>query len=240
MIKFIICEDNISTLERTGQTITKSMMKYDMDYKVYKFTGYTNELKELINEEGNIKVYILDVEMPGTSGLEIASEIREIDDDSYLVFVTSHPECKDDIFYSRLEIVDYISKQNRYQERIGRTIEHIMTKIYRNKYLKISYNHTYGRILLKEINYIEKLPVQNKCAIHLTNGKEKYATSTLTKLEEDLKPLFFKTHKSCLINLSNIKYIEYNKYTVYFKNGDSTCLMTPSARKELKEYARIL
>ena len=69
MIKFIICEDNISTLERTGQTITKSMMKYDMDYKVYKFTGYTNELKELINEEGNIKVYILDVEMPGTSGL---------------------------------------------------------------------------------------------------------------------------------------------------------------------------
>ena len=220
MIKFIICEDNISTLERTGQTITKSMMKYDMDYKVYKFTGYTNELKELINEEGNIKVYILDVEMPGTSGLEIASEIREIDDDSYLVFVTSHPECKDDIFYSRLEIVDYISKQNRYQERIGRTIEHIMTKIYRNKYLK--------------------LPVQNKCAIHLTNGKEKYATSTLTKLEEELKPLFFKTHKSCLINLSNIKYIEYNKYTVYFKNGDSTCLMTPSARKELKEYARIL
>lgn len=47
MIKFIICEDNISTLERTGQTITKSMMKYDMDYKVYKFTGYTNELKKI-------------------------------------------------------------------------------------------------------------------------------------------------------------------------------------------------
>ncbi len=239
MIKFIVCEDNVNTLERTGQTITKTMMKYDTDYKVYKFTGYNEKLKELITEEGNIKVYILDIEMEGKTGLEIASEIREIDDDSYLVFVTSHPECKDDIFYSRLEIVDYISKHNRYQERIGETVEHIMTKIYRKKYLRFSYNHTYSRVPLKEINYIEKLPIQSKCAIHLTNGKEKYASSTLIKLEEGLEPLFFRTHKSCIINLSNVKYIEYNKNTIYFKNGDSTSLMTPHARRELKEYARI-
>ena len=32
-------------------------------------------------------------------GLEIASEIREIDDKSYIIFVTSHPECKNDIFF---------------------------------------------------------------------------------------------------------------------------------------------
>lgn len=36
MIKFIICEDNLDTLERTSQTVTKSMMKYDIEYK------YTN------------------------------------------------------------------------------------------------------------------------------------------------------------------------------------------------------
>ena len=44
MIKFIICEDNLDTLERTSQTVTKSMMKYDIEYKVYKFPKYTNEL----------------------------------------------------------------------------------------------------------------------------------------------------------------------------------------------------
>ena len=46
MIKFIICEDNLDTLERTSQTVTKSMMKYDIEYKVYKFPKYTNELKK--------------------------------------------------------------------------------------------------------------------------------------------------------------------------------------------------
>lgn len=92
MIKFIICEDNLDTLERTSQTVTKSMMKYDMEYKVYKFPKYTNELKKLINENGDVKIYILDVELPGISGLEIASEIREDDDDSIIIFATAHPD----------------------------------------------------------------------------------------------------------------------------------------------------
>ena len=229
MIKFIICEDNLDTLERTSQTVTKSMMKYDMEYKVYKFPKYTNELKKLINENGDVKIYILDVELPGISGLEIASEIREDDDDSIIIFA-------DDIFYSRLSAIDYIPKQQRYQERLQDTIKHIMTKIYRNKCLVYSFNHVYNRLLLKEIDYVEKSPEQNKCIIHLTNGKEKYIVSSLTKLEEEFKPLFFKTHKSCIVNLSNIKYIEFSKYIIHFKSGKSTDLLTISARKELKEY----
>lgn len=240
MIKFIICEDNVSTLETLGQTVTKSMMKYNMEYKVYKFTGYNKQLKELINEEENIKVYILDIEMSVVSGLEIASEVREMDDDSNIIFVTSHPECKDDIFYSRLKATDYISKKNRCQERLSKTIEHVMTKLYRKKYLSFSYNHVYNRLLLGEINYIEKFPTQNKCIIHLTNGSQKYIKETLTKLDEELQPLFLRTHKSCLINLSNIKYIEYNNHTVYFKSGDNTDLLTPNSKKELKSYVRVL
>ena len=111
-----------------------------------------------------------------------------------------------------------------------------MTKIYRNKCLVYSFNHVYNRLLLKEIDYVEKSSEQNKCIIHLTNGKEKYIVSSLTKLEEEFKPLFFKTHKSCIVNLSNIKYIEFSKYIIHFKSGKSTDLLTISARKELKEY----
>lgn len=236
MIKFIICEDKLDTLERTSQTVTKSMMKYDMEYKVYKFQKYTNELNKLINETGDIKIYILDVELPGISGLEIASEIREDDDESIIIFATAHPDYQDDIFYSRLSAIDYIPKQQLYQERLQNTIEYVMNKIYRNKCLAYSFNRVYNRILLKEINYIEKSPEQNKCIIHLTSGKEKYIVSSLTKLEEEFRPLFFKTHKSCIVNLSNIKYIEYSKYIIHFKNGESTDLLTIAARKELKEY----
>ena len=152
MLKFIICEDNKEALEIANRAVTKAMMDYDVEYKVLKFTKYDSKLKEEIRDELNTKIYILDLELPIVSGLEIASEIRNTDDDSMILFVTAHPECKNDIFYSRLEAIDYISKYYRYEERIEETINYIMTKKYRTKTFSYTYNHVYNN-LLYNMNY---------------------------------------------------------------------------------------
>lgn len=238
MIKFIICEDNLDTLERTSQIVTKSMMKYDMEYKVYKFPKYTNELKKLINENGNVKIYILDVELPGISGLEIASEIREDDDDSIIIFATAHPDYRDDIFYSRLSAIDYIPKQQLYQERLQNTIEYVIDKKYKNKSISIISKHNHCKILYKEINYIEKCQMQNKCIIHLVDGETKEVITSITKMKEQLGNTFFQTHKSCLVNLKNIKNIDYSNCIITFQNGDKTTLFAVATKKELREHAR--
>ena len=210
-------------------------MNYDMEYKIEKFTEYNKKFKEIINDKYNLKIYILDIELSLTSGLEIASEIREDDELSHIIFVTAHSECKNDIFYSRLNAIDFISKYNRYQERLEDTINYILQKMYKNKILSFSYNHVYSKILFKEINYIEKAPLQNKCIIHLSSGEEKYITKSIVKLKEELGPMFYQTHKSCVVNVDNISDIEFSKFIIHFKNGDSTNLLTPSARKELRE-----
>lgn len=238
MIKFIICEDNLDTLERTSQTVTKSMMKYDMEYKVYKFPKYTNELSKLINETGDVKIYILDVELPGISGLEIASEIREDDDDSIIIFATAHPDYRDDIFYSRLSAIDYIPKQQLYQERLQNTIEYVIDKKYKNKSISIISKHNHCKILYKEINYIEKCQMQNKCIIHLVDGETKEVITSITKMKEQLGNTFFQTHKSCLVNLKNIKNIDYSNCIITFQNGDKTTLFAVATKKELREHAR--
>lgn len=235
MIKYIICDDNKEALEIANKAVTKAMMNYDVEYKVLKFTRYDDNLKEQINDELNTKIYILDIELPIVSGLEIASEVRETDDDSIIIFVTAHPECKNDIFYSRLEAIDYISKYYRYEERIEDTIKHIMKKRYRNKTFSYSYNHVHNNLLYKEINYIEKEPLQNRCIIHLVNKDEKIIPKTILNIKKELAPMFFQSHKSCLINLDNIKYINFAKFTIYFKNGDSTNLLSHEARKELRK-----
>lgn len=235
MIKFIICDDNKEALEIAGKSVTKAMMNYDIEYKVLKFTKYDSKLKEQIKDELNTKIYILDIELPIVSGLEIASEIREMDDDSIIIFVTAHPECKNDIFYSRLEAIDYISKYYRYEERIEETIQHIMKKRYRKNTFTYTYNHVYNNLLYKEINYIEKEQLQNRCIIHLVNKEEKTVSKTILTIKKELSPMFFQSHKSCLVNLDNIKYIDYAKYTIYFKNGESTNLLSFEARKELRK-----
>lgn len=235
MIKFIICDDNKEALEIANKAVTKAMMNYEIEYKVLKFTKYDDKLKEQIKDELNTKIYILDIELPLVSGLEIASEIRETDDDSIIIFVTAHPECKNDIFYSRLEAIDYISKYYRYEERIEDTIKHIIKKRYRKNTFEYTYNHVHNKLLYKEINYIEKEPLQNRCIIHLVNKDEKTVTKTIVNIKKELSPMFFQTHKSCLVNLDNIKYINFAKFTIYFKNGDRTNLLSLEARKELRK-----
>ena len=235
MIKFIICDDNKEVLEIASKSVTKAMMNYEIEYKVLKFTKYDEKLKEQIKDELNTKIFILDIELPLVSGLEIASEIRDTDDDSIIIFVTAHPECKNDIFYSRLEAIDYISKYHRYEERIEETIKHIMTKKYRKYTFSFTYNHVHNKLQYKEINYIEKEPLQNRCIIHLVNKDEKTIAKTILNIKKELSPMFFQTHKSCLVNLDNIKYINYAKFTIYFKNGDSTNLLSHEARKELRK-----
>lgn len=201
MIKFVICEDSDEALETAGKYVIKAMMNYDIEYKVLKFKEYNNKFKKVMDDDTDIKIYILDIELPTVSGLEIASEIRENDDESIIIFVTAHSECKNDIFYSRLGAIDFISKYNRY----------------------------------KEINYIEKAPSQNKCIIHEVTGEEKYITTSIVKLKSELKPMFYQTHKSCLVNLDNVREIDYSTSTIYFKNGETTNLIAPSARKGLKQ-----
>ena len=235
MIKFIICDDNKEALDIANKSVTKAMMNYDIEYKVLKFAKYDEKLKEQINDELNTKIYILDIELPGVSGLEIASEIREMEDDSIIVFVTAHPECKNDIFYSRLEAIDYISKYYKYEERIEETIKHILNKKYRNNTFSFTYNHVYNKLLYKEITYIEKEPSQNRCIIHLMNKDEKTIAKTILNIKKELGTMFFQTHKSCLVNIDNIKVIDYKNYTIYFKNGDSIDLLSFEARKELRQ-----
>lgn len=235
MIKFIICDDNKEALEIANKAVTKAMMNYEVEYKVLKFTKYDEKLKEQIKDETNTKIFILDIELPIVSGLEIASEIRETGDDSVIIFVTAHPECKNDIFHSRLEAIDYISKYYRYEERIEDTIKYVINKRYRDNVFSYTYEYVHNKILYKEINYIEKEQLQNRCIIHLVNGDEKIVPTTILNMKKQLGPMFFQSHKSCLVNLDNIKVINFAKFTIYFKNGDKTNLLSHESRKELRK-----
>lgn len=236
MIKFVICEDSNDALEIASKYVVKAMMDYDIEYRIIKFNEYNNKFKKVINDDTDIKIYILDIELPTQSGLEIASEIRENDNESIIIFVTAHSECKNDIFYSRLGAVDFISKYNRYEERLAETITYVIDKMYQKRVLSFTYNNVQTKLRYKEINFIEKETSKNKCVIHEVSGEQKYITTSIVRLKNKLKPMFYQTHKSCLVNLDNVSEIDYSTSTIYFKNGETTNLISPASRKGLKKY----
>ena len=196
MLRFIVCEDNKDFLGRLCNVINRVMMPYNFEYKINKFTTYSKEVGEIIRKKYEQKVYILDIELGDVSGLEIASEIREKDLDSIIIFVTAHNECKNDIFYSRLLAIDYISKDRLWQDRFESTLVHTIKAVNRRRVLAFDFNHNSYRVPFDDILYIEKVQDNPKCIIYTENGTKYEINSTITKLINILGPNFFQSHKS--------------------------------------------
>ena len=236
MLRFIVCEDNKDFLDRLCNVINKVMMPYNFEYKINKFTTYSKEVEEIIRKKYEQKVYVLDIELGDVSGLEIASEIREKDLDSIIIFVTAHNECKNDIFYSRLLAIDYISKDRLWQERFESTLVHTIKAVNRRRVLAFDFNHNSYRVPFDDILYIEKVQDNPKCIIYTENGTKYEINLTITKLISILGPNFFQSHKSCIVNIDKIKKINYADNTITFINNECVYLLSNRKKKELKEY----
>ena len=236
MLRFIICEDNKEFLNRISNVITKVMMPYNFEYKINKFTQYNKEVEEIIYNKDEIKIYILDIELPEISGLEIASKIREDDLESIVIFITSHPEFKNDIFYSRLLAMDYISKIKFWEERFENTINYTIKTLNKKNVLMFEYNYNSYRIPYDSITYIEKITDNKKCIIYTEDNNCFEIISTMNDLLKKLGPNFYRTHKSCIVNLDKIKEINYLDNTVTFVNGKCEYLLSNRNKNVLKEY----
>lgn len=236
MLRFVICEDNKDFVNRLSNVITRVMMPYNFEYKINKFTHYNKEVEEIICNNDEIKIYILDIELPDISGLEIASTIREDDLNSIIIFVTSHPEFKNDIFYSRLLAIDYICKNKFWEDRFEETLDYTIKTLNKKEMLMFEYNYNSYRIPFDSILYIEKVADNKKCMIYTEDGGSVGMVSTISSLSKKLGPNFFRSHKSCIINLDKVKKINYLDNTVTFVNGKCEYLLSNRNKKVLKEY----
>ena len=238
MLNIIIYEDKEVFMKKNINSINIALANTDIDYRIHKFTSYSSKLEELINNREIKKVYILDVEMDGISGLEVASRIREDDWDSVIIIATAYDKYRNDVFYTRLMVLDFICKYSGYEKRLMEAVKTALKIIYRQKTFIFKYNHVVYRIPYNHICYIEKEPIIKRCIIHTLNN-DFYIVKSINWLNENLGSDFLKTHQSCIVNLNNIKEIDLSTNTIIFKNGDSTGLLAERKKKEVKQYVGI-
>ena len=239
MLEFVICEDNEKEMSLAIETINKVMNKFDFEYKISKHNLYSKELKDVIdNKNGNQRIYILDIELGKVSGLEIASKIREHDFDSYIIITTVSKDYKNDVFFSRLLVVDYIVKNVFYSKRLSETIEDVIHRLNGQKLLVYKYKNCVHRIPHDSIVYIEKMPLGKRSLIVTLKGNTFEAPFSITDLHNKLGTRFRQTHQSCIINIDKVERIDYKTSTIYFVDNLSTNLLSNKYKKELDIYVR--
>ena len=110
MLEFVICDDAVETLRNVKNIINSIMKGYSYKYNIVTFDDYDRKFDSYLATNKKAVVYILDIEMPSDSGINVAKHIRNIDKESIIIILTSHHESADEIYKGRLNILTFISK----------------------------------------------------------------------------------------------------------------------------------
>ena len=219
MIKLIIVEDEDKYIKKVKSIISKSLFNYDFDYKVEVFKKYDNTLKKEIEDVSLVKIYIMDIELEDSiSGIEIAKEIRKVDWESNIIFLTSHDHMFETAFRNIYNIFRFIEKFDNMEERLSKDIIEISNHNFDNKTFKYSCRSTEFQIYLKSINYILKDTSERKLTIYTDNNNYEI-NMNINKIITLLDNRFKQVSRSTIVNKDKISEINWNKG--YFKLNNS-------------------
>ncbi len=158
---------------------------------------------------------VLDVEMPGLSGIELAKSLRKL---PMIIFISSHSKYAADAF--DVDALDYLVKpvpQHRLMRAIekARQLQEIKQNTPGNTGFKtdtdqsffIKDKNSYIRIQFNEVLYIESLG--DFVNIFLVNGEKKIALVNLKSLEQQLPAeLFIRISRTYMVQKEKITAID--------------------------------
>lgn len=195
------------------------------DFDLVGTAGDGDELM-LLYDQQKPQAVIMDVEMPGRTGIECARLIQDRDPLCIIVFVTAHEEYMGDAF--KVYAFDYLLKPFEV-ERAMKTMDMVARRIRGSKPdEKKSPSAVSGgngrRLMIKGkegISFVDMEDIllvqrEERQTVLYATGDRRYETSdSLSEVEERLDSrIFFRSHKSYIINLDHIDTVTpYGRWT---------------------------
>lgn len=218
LMKIAACDDEFSFINEIKDDISSIKTEEDIIDVVEYCSG-----EKLLNDfhKDSFDIIILDIEMKGINGIETAEYIRKIDSDVIIIFLTSYGS----FVYRGYEVraFRYILKDQPKAMRLEQLQAAINECCMNNHSLVLPYKYSDCRFRLKDIMFMEVLG--REITVHKRDEQFSF-TGRLSDYESILvSNRFIKTHKSFLVNVLNISWID--KSDVIMKNGEKV----PVSRK---------
>ncbi len=232
MINFIICDDVKKYREMAEKVIDAYMMKNKVEYKTHLFEDYDNSFMKIVESKLSFKIYILDIETPSKSGIDIARYIRNKDVDSVLIFLTGHQELGNVVIKNDFLFLSFINKFDNCEERLKKSIDKALQVFKIKSIVKFKDNGIFYTIPQDDILYITRDSVDRKCII-ITDYNEFKVGKSLSELESMVNDNFVKTHRACIVNRRRVLSFSKSLKQVVFDNGTTSDLISTRFDKEL-------
>ncbi|MBO5088061.1 MAG: response regulator [Lachnospiraceae bacterium] len=230
-MNIIICDDNEILLQKEESVCKRYLESADV---LLSYQESTQLYEKLLSERPEVDLFILDVEMPEVSGLDLKDLIAKLYEDTNIVFVTSHTGYMKEAFGKK--VVGFLSRWE-YEEKIGRFIDKIRNEKKQDRYIEIvdgrkTIQLSQRRILgisaqrvYTRVHYVEYYNADSN-EIRLVDGVYRYS---MQKWEECLDMNeFYKLNRSQIISF---RYVQCITDEIEMVNGD--IFRIPAGKKKV-------
>ena len=232
MVNFIVCDDKEKYRKLIKDVITAYMMKNEIEYRIHMFDDYNDKFMKAVDSKMSFKIYILDIEAPTRSGIDIARIIRNKDVDSVLIFITGHQELGQIVMKNEFLFLTFINKFDNCEIHLKKAISKALKVIKTRKTIKFKDGGTIYNINIDDILYILKDSGERRVIIK-TDYCEFKINKTLSEVRDMLTDNFVQTHRACFINKN--RFVSYNRPNklITFDNNETLDIVSTKYEKVL-------
>lgn len=232
MINVIICDDNEKDRNNIKTVVKSFMSKNKKEYTVYDFSDYDKKFYNIVENKKPFKIYLLDIETPTKSGIDVAREIRRKDVDSVIMFLTAHEELGNIVLKNDLLFLSFINKFDNFENRLNHSLEKAIQLLNKRNTIRFDDRNVIYTININDILYITKESFERKTVIK-TDYSEFKVNKPLHEIISMLDERFIQTHRACYINSDRKVKIDKAKKLITFDNGEVIDLLSDKYKKEL-------
>ena len=223
MINIIICDDN----KRDASSVEKIVRDYckKMDYKIYVYNDYDKNFIKIVEADLENKIYLLDIETPSMSGIDVARLIRKNDYSSVIIFFSGHDDLSRVIAKKNLMALNFINKFDNLKDNLKSSLDLAFSVVGKKRRVKFYSNGVIYNIDVEKILYITRDTLSRKSLIICDNATYELSIS-LKKIASELNNDFIQTHRACFVNRNRIKFFDFKNMCITFDNMVNTTLVS--------------
>lgn len=212
MIRIGLCDDELDSLKYISKIIDSQLINIDFEAEIVLVTGNQNLVRDkIINREIDILFLDIDFKDSGKNGIDFANELRELNKEFTLIFMTAFFEYS--LLAYQCKTFGYILKPITIQ-----SVAPVLTR------LKAEFSQGSGNFIqlnksetvrAKDILFIER----NKSKTRVYTSSNTFETNySLNNIQEILPQNFVRVHRSYIVNQNNIYSVNKNEKMILFEN----------------------
>jgi DNA-binding LytR/AlgR family response regulator len=212
MVKLVVCDDDeliVDCICNIIERCFKDNVVIEKHYSTFTLLDFYID-----NQKKDLDVLIMDVELRGENGIQIASSIIRLHPHVKVIIISGFLKYAEDVFDANP--VQFLIKPVN-EEKLIRAVEKSIQAIDLESSISIKIVQKQGilKICTKDIKYFES---SGRCVYIHERGASRKIYYKLDDLEKVMPCNFLRCHKSFIVNMNYVK--EFRKDVIILNSGD--------------------